>query len=255
MLPLGAYVVHRALNPPGATAEIPPENVAVTPDRINPADVGDAPKKNQKAVRVSLIGTLDVRVWKKNDTSRALFLHDPGALPLRAGDFMRIEAKMDRPAYLYLVYLDSAGVVSPLFPWKNYEWQARPAEEPRQELQLPEDPVKDFAPLADSPSGIEAIFLLARATPLTSEENLSLPQHFAGWPRARKGDVLRGMAWLTEQEPPRFSKTEDRGRLELAKAVESDDPVEHTRRLVRSLHALFGDVRAVCYSFQGTKDN
>src|SRR5205814_1505706 len=89
---------------------------------------------------------LGVRVWKKDRPDRGLGIDDAGALPLRAGDYLRIEAAVSRPAYLYVVYLDAEGVASGLFPWRKYAWNDRPEERKRSALNLPEDPVKDGAP-------------------------------------------------------------------------------------------------------------
>jgi hypothetical protein len=124
----------------------------------------------QQTALVPLTAELDVRVWKKADTSKGLLLGTAGALPLRAGDWMRVEAQSNRPAYLYVIYLDARGEASPLFPWRQYDWVNRPAEEKRTRLHLPEDPLKDAAPLEAGPSGIEAVLLLARDEPLGDAE-------------------------------------------------------------------------------------
>jgi tRNA A-37 threonylcarbamoyl transferase component Bud32 len=231
---------------------------------------------------------LDVRVWKRTDPLKGLALGTNGALPLRAGDWMRIEAETNRPAYLYVLYLDARGEASPLFPWRRYDWDDRPAEEKRRRLNLPEDPRKDATPLTAGPSGIEAVLVLAREEPLTAAEVarlrrlidrepewVFLPTSAAGSIGFLRGpatpgpllaasaltaertdpfgfDPLRGAVWLGEEE--RFGDVRDRlrARPDVARPVVVLDPIERMRRLVRGdLKEPGGDVRGVCYPFEG----
>jgi hypothetical protein len=162
---------------------------------------------------------------------------------------MRVEAEATRPAYLYVLYLDARGEAAPLFPWRKYDWEDRPPEQKRLRLHLPEDPVKDAAPLEAGPSGIEAVLLLARPEPLRAEEVTRLRVLFPKPPPARF-DPLRGAVWLGAEE--RFGNVRDRGRPELDKSGTVFDPVERARRLVRGeLKGLADDVRGVCYPFEG----
>ncbi|HEX5271682.1 MAG TPA: serine/threonine-protein kinase, partial [Gemmataceae bacterium] len=135
-----------------------------------PATGGDGLTVGPSPTVAALSARLDVRVWKKGDTSKGLDLGTPGALPLRAGDWMRVEVETNRPAYLYVVYLDAAGEGSPLFPWRKYDWNDSPPPEKVGRLRLPEDPLKDAAPLEPGPSGIEAVLLLARDEPMSAED-------------------------------------------------------------------------------------
>jgi hypothetical protein len=195
--------------------------------------------------------TLDVRVWKKQDTSKGRTLADDGALPLRAGDYMRIEATASRPAYLYLVYLDAKGEASPYYPWRKYSWNDRPAEQRRRQLNEPEDPQKDGSPLDPGPSGIEAVLLLGRDEPLSAEENERLKQLLEGKPQQGRFDPLRGAVWLGSGDE-RFGVAGDRGRPDRDQSGQVFDPVERVRRLVRrELPALAVAQRGVCYPFAG----
>jgi serine/threonine-protein kinase len=231
---------------------------------------------------------VDVRVWKKSNRLKGLALGANGALPLCAGDWMRIEAETNRPAYLYVLYLDARGEASPLFPWRRDNWDDRPAEEKRRRLNLPEDPMKDAAPLGPGPSGIEAVLVLGREEPLTAAEVarlrrliekepewVFLPTSAAGCIGLLRGpatpgpllaasaltaertdpfgfDPLRGAVWLGEDE--RFGDVRDqlRAKLCVERAVVVLDPIERMRRLVRGeLMELGGEVRGVCYPFEG----
>jgi hypothetical protein len=152
-----------------------------------------------------------------------------------------------------VIYLDARGEASPLFPWKNYNWDDRPAEQPLTRLRLPEDPLKDAAPLEAGPSGVEAVLLLARDQPLSAEEGGRLREVFRTKPPAAKFDPLRGAVWLGPEE--RFGNARDRGRPNLDQSGTILDPVERMRRLVRGeLKGLADDVRGVCYPFEGKRD-
>jgi hypothetical protein len=214
-----------------------------------PTAASSAPGGEPAPAAGPLAAKLDVRVWKKADTSKGLDLGTAGALPLRAGDWMRVEVESSRPAYLYLIYLDARGEASPLFPWRKYDWDDRPPPQKLTRRHLPEDPLK-VAPMSPGPSGIEAVLLLARDEPLSAEEVGRLRGVFETKAPAAKFDPLRGAVWLGAEE--RFGNAQDRGRPNLDQAGTVVDPVERMRRLVRDeLKGLGDDVRGVCYPFEG----
>jgi hypothetical protein len=64
-----------------------------------------------------LRGVLHLRVDDPNDPRRRnVRLDQPAALPIKAGDRFRIEARLNRPAYLYLFWVGSDGKVAPIYP-------------------------------------------------------------------------------------------------------------------------------------------
>jgi hypothetical protein len=190
-----------------------------------------------------LKGYLDVRVTEEGNPRReGLLLHQPGALPLRPGDVMDYEVKVNRPAYLYLVYLDSKGGATPLFPWKNYDWKQRPKEERRSQL-------FDKGPLAPSPAGIEALLLLVREEPLPGD--VDMPKLFAGLPQQQGLPDQRARAWFENGELVRHDP--DRGPpVLIGQGDPREDVVLQTQALLRDrLRPLFPYTRAVCFAFQG----
>ena len=121
-------------------------------------------------------GRIDLLVVKSKDgTRRRLRLQDPGAVPVRADDEIRIEARLDRPAYLYLFWLGSEGKIAPLYPWKDHDWSARPAEERKVTgVELPEIIDETFQ-IPPSFPGLETLVLLARDDlPLPREDEARL---------------------------------------------------------------------------------
>jgi serine/threonine protein kinase len=201
--------------------------------------------------------TLNVSVWKKADTTRALSLDDARALPLEPGDFVRVEADTTQPAYLYALYLDAAGEAAPMYPWQHYDWSARPTEAARSQLALPEDLTKDGMKLGAGPSGIETILVFARNEPLSASENERLIAALAKSPQQQKFDPLRGTAWL-RLEPSgtmagSFSSERDRGRPQEATAGQVEDAVQRIRRLLQNeLRSIATSAHAACYPFKGS---
>jgi hypothetical protein len=139
-----------------------------------------------------------------------------------------------------------------MYPWRNYDWDDRPAEQPVAALRRPENPLHDAAPLEAGPSGIESVVLLARPAPLSPEDHSALVQLFAAVPKRGRFDPLRGAVWLEAGGAERFGNDQDRGRPNLDAAGQVEDPVERMRRLLRGeLRSLREAGRAVCYPFQG----
>ena len=218
--------------------------------RDNQATVGKGSETAKPPIPGTLNAKLDLRVWKKDNPSRGLPIEDALALPLQAGDWMRVEAETNRPAFLYVIYVDAKGEASPLFPWRKYDWDDHPVEVKQSRLHLPEDPLKDASPLTPGPSGIESVLVLARDEPLSAAEIGRLRGLFAQPPAQGKFDPLRGAVWLGAEE--RFGNAQDRARPDQDQSGTVLDPVERMRRLVRGeLKGLAGDVRGVCYPFQG----
>jgi len=215
---------------------------------------GHPPLSNQSsATPPALKGVLDVLVWPKGQADRpGKRLYEQGALPLKPADCLRIEATLGRPAYLYLVWLDSSGVATPLWPWAKSDWRNRPADRdrPRQTLSIPAESATGH-PLDPGPSGIESLLLLVRETPLPAGEDLSL--RFAGQPKQAGLNPLqtRVAAWFENGEPVRDEP--ERVPINLNQTQAITDPLWRTRALLRDeLQPLFPYTRAVCFAFRGT---
>lgn len=115
--------------------------------------------------------SLDVIVWNVQGRNRLSVVDHHDALPLRTGDLIRIRTKLDRPMYLYVLWVGADGTVQPVYPWRDFDWSNRPTtESPRKELSIPNQPDEGL-PIEGSP-GIETIVLLARATPLPRNNDL-----------------------------------------------------------------------------------
>jgi serine/threonine protein kinase len=212
----------------------------------------------------ALKGSIDIVVYEsavpgsdRFEPSRArqrLHLHDRGALPLRPNDWIRIEAELNRPAYLYVVWIDTDDKVTPLWPWEGNDWARLPAEQaPRDRLTLP-DLVKGEAvmPLAGGPPGIESLLLLARETPLTAAENSEVMQILARLLSLRPMTRVETefATWLENGE--RVAHEPDRAPI-LSKARPSGDPEAQVRSVMKQLQSLFPYTRAICFGNQGSR--
>jgi serine/threonine protein kinase len=80
--------------------------------------------------RAALKGSIDVVVTEPGNPRRQLLrLHDPAARPLKMGDEVRVVADLNRPAYLYVLWIDTRGKALPVYPWREGEWGRRPEPE------------------------------------------------------------------------------------------------------------------------------
>jgi predicted Ser/Thr protein kinase len=121
----------------------------------------------------ALAGELTVRVWSKGEGGkRGLKIDDPGALPLLAGELVHLEAKLNQPAYPYLLWLDGQGHVSVLYPRQDRKFGGSPeTERARDEVHIPK--ALDDGLRMKGPGGLETALLLVRRTPLPAETDLT----------------------------------------------------------------------------------
>jgi hypothetical protein len=194
-----------------------------------------------------LRGTIDVLIYDPNNPRRQnVFLDDPGAMPFRPGDEFCVEARLNRPAYLYVLWIEAGGRVLPVYPWRPGHWEDRPAEErPAAKLRRPEA-LDRFYKAPERDQGMETLILLARETPLPRELDL----------RAELGELppsttreLNATAWFENGEVARNG----RGRMGLFDETRRDDPVLRTQQRIkeRLLGRHFDYALAVSFANQG----
>jgi hypothetical protein len=220
-------------------AVIAAATIAWSGSRIGP------PTSNDRLL--PLKGYIDVQIWDPNNPRRQnLHLNDAAALPLKADDQYCIEVELNRPAYLYVLWIDTDGQVHPVYPWQPGHWDQRPAvEQPASRLRRPAAP-DEFYEVPKGTPGMETLLLLARETALP--ETIDLRAELGPLPRQREQD-LRAAVWfengeVVHHEPPR------RGMRFDAKKI--DDPVLQTQQRIRTkLQPYFSYTRAVSFANQG----
>jgi hypothetical protein len=182
-----------------------------------------------------------------NPRRQRLQLQD--AVPLTARDWVRFEVRLNRPAFPYLIWIDTEGRATPLYPWEHYDWQKRPErEEPRERLSEPRDE-DGMTRLAAGPPGFETLLLLARDEPLMDAEHALLVDTL-GKPQVRRPlPDLAVAVWLENGE--RGTDHRDRGAPVANLAEPSADPELQVRGLMRRLRELCPYSRALCFGNQG----
>jgi hypothetical protein len=198
-----------------------------------------------------LRGVLHLRVDDPKDPHRRnLRLDRPRVLPLKAGDRFRIEARLNRPAYLYLFWVGSDGKVTPIYPWRPGHWDERPAQErKRDRLDLPAEADKAWEIPVGSP-GIETLLLLVREeSPLPRKDEVILASLLSG-ARVSTEILIKEAVWL---ENGREITIDLRDRAAPStKTRKSDDPVLAIRRLFSEKLQPLGDYyQAIVFSSQG----
>jgi serine/threonine protein kinase len=129
-------------------------------------------------------GGVDVRIERDGPDGKAKLyrLNEPGALPMRPQDKFAIEAEVDPPAFVYLLWVDPGADVTGVYPWSATadDWKGtRPKDEQKvSRVRLPET-AGNYYRAWDAKPGLATVVLLARATPLDASD-----ADVAGWFKA-----------------------------------------------------------------------
>lgn len=207
----------------------------------------------RKSALLPLGATLDVRVWGMQSPYRqGVKAVEPVALPLRNGDRVRVRVQLNQPAYIYVVWLDAAGTVAPVYPWTRGQWDQRPAQEkPRIDLALPGRQDRGWLVRVEK-DGLESLLLLARRSPLPQEVNLrdllADVGHSSLEKTAAAFEFHGGRPHLSREA----AKPSTQRPLDLGHAVRIPDPVlQMQRRTAEVLQPHFELIRAVSLPVQG----
>ena len=127
------------------------------------------PNPETPAAVAPLEGKLDIKrkrvTQPPDDDLFQLYSASPAAFWMQDGDLIQFRVELSRPAYIYLLLIDSKGGIVPVYPWKDFDWSRRPTQEsPRSALEWP-DKDGGFKFVGDVP-GVETAVLLAREDPL-----------------------------------------------------------------------------------------
>ncbi|MFL5343037.1 MAG: protein kinase domain-containing protein [Gemmataceae bacterium] len=188
---------------------------------------------------------IDVRATKDGPARR---INRPENVPVKPGEWIRIEMKLNRAAYIYVIWLDTEGHATPLYPWEDERWDRRQAEKPQQFLSLPEQ-AGALAPIGGGPAGVESLLMLVRDTPLPADADLKAV--FTKLPAQKRADVQTSALFENGELVP---KEVSRGALKLGEAAQGQDPILVTQSLLRTrLKELFPYTRAVCFGNTGDR--
>jgi hypothetical protein len=199
-------------------------------------------------VPVALVGEMTLRVWSpEKDGKRGwkIGVETPQSLPVRQGEMIHIEAKLNQPACVYLLWLDGQGKITPLYPWIDQDFAKLPAEV-QAVSELHDPPQRDKGWPVVGPSGLETILMLARRTPLPPD--IDLAAEIGTLPPAPLRDpheiAVRGFD--IGQPTDAIDQGSNRGPAKKARQI--DEPL---LRLVEKLRPHFDFTRAVRFAYQG----
>jgi serine/threonine protein kinase len=211
-----------------------------------------APPDNPSAAPLApLKGYLDAQMTRPGDNLRqSVALNDPAARPLRPGDEIRVRAELNRPAYVYVVWIDSDGVVLPMYPWIEQDWKRRVPEAKAATFKLPQ--VKGgwgAWEMGPGKRGLETMVLLCRDDLLPEDVDLKgLLGKFG--PQPLGGQELTVVAWFENGDTVRDEPL----RAPLAKPVEGGNPLERLNREVhRRVKEHFSYTRSITYGNEGDR--
>jgi hypothetical protein len=95
-----------------------------------------------------------------------------GAAVILPGDHIRLEARLNQPAYAYILWVDGQGNVSLLYPRADGKFGSRPSGgSARKTVDSPE--ALDEWHRMSGPGGLETALLLVRRKPLPAETDLT----------------------------------------------------------------------------------
>jgi serine/threonine protein kinase len=198
-------------------------------------------------VEKPLHGELLVRVWseERRGVKKGLLIEAPGALPVRNGEMVHLEARADQPAYLYLLWVTSGGTVQALYPWNPAEgFKSARSEKAVREVHTPPELNRGWE--VEGTEGLETAILLARPTPLPREVDLETE---IGSLRPALNVSPTEMAWL-ELTPGQSRATQTRALnrgLNVQKSKEIDEPI---LKLLEQLRPHFELMKAVRFAHQ-----
>jgi serine/threonine protein kinase len=210
-----------------------------------------------------LKGSVDVLVWKKTkEVDRVFRLRDDEVLPLTLEDRVAVEVELNRPAYLYVIWINTEGKAQPIYPWTSGEWDEGPAEEkPMDRLRRPSDRDNFWGLQQHSPGGGAVGVPIVLIKPRPGMETLLLLVREESWPA---GVDLRGLltglpkpamqnslaaVWFEDWEVVQGEPKREPNFFDVRRR---EDPVLQTQRLLRErLGRYCSYTRAVSFANQG----
>ena len=154
---------------------------------------------------------------------------------------------LNRPEYLYVLWIHPDGEVYPVYPWTPGHWEQRPEhEEPVAQFRRPEA-LDTYYDLPEGDPGMVTLVLLARQTPLPRD--VDLRAELGQLPPQKEQDI-GATVWFENGEEVR---NEPDHRAMHFDVTRRDDPVLQTQERIRSrlLGHYFSYARAVSFASQG----
>jgi serine/threonine protein kinase len=195
---------------------------------------------------VALTGELKVRVWTPGGKrKRGWSVEDPRSLPVLPGEQVHLEARFNQPVYAYLLWLDSQGQVTSLYPWSNHRFGPRPTVETKQEEVHSPTALDEGWPM-QGPGGMETAVMLVRRTRLPAD--IDLPALIGRLPPAPLRDPQDVIVRSFDPGQPITANHWQLDRGLGDKAEQIDDPL---LQLMERLKPHFEMIRVTRFAYQG----
>jgi serine/threonine protein kinase len=197
-----------------------------------------------------LSGDLSVRVWspRGHGPKHGWRVEDSESLPVMNGEEVQLQVRLNRAAYVYLLWVTSEGTVLPLYPWKVPKLGfASPLPDPTPAAVVHCPAQLNGGWTVKGVSGLETALLLARDTPLPRD--IALDREIGRLPAARRFN-LREVVWLeyAQGRPVVRRLDPDHRDLDLDQPQRIDDPILN---MMERLRPHFGLLKAVRFAHQG----
>lgn len=185
-----------------------------------------------------LIVTLNLLCWD----GPTLQLHpiDQTPLPLVLPGGVAVRIKLNRPAYLYVLWITSSRSVQPLYPWTNFNWLRTLDDQKVKSLELPTTTTPGqtaYYPLESRP-GVETVIILAADKPIPAAA-LKLLRDL---PRRSGIDYPQGMP-----EPGKLYRVQDPRQNNAGRpVVRLGLPREIDNQMAQFMERLLHQVGSVC---------
>jgi serine/threonine protein kinase len=200
----------------------------------------------------ALKGTLDAMMKRPGDRLRRdwLKLRDPASRPMRPGDKVRVMVELVRPAYVYVVWVDTEGQVTPMYPWVDGDWDQLGTQEKGQSFKLPRHEGGWGAwTMGKGSSGFETIVLLCRDEPLPPDADIKSLLGTFGRQSFSEQDE-KAVTWFKDGE----AVLDEPGRGPIAKPVEGGNALERVNHEIwRRAKQRFDFMRSVTYGNEGDR--
>jgi hypothetical protein len=122
---------------------------------------------------------LNVLAWSEDRGIR--WVTHAEALPVQPGESIRIHATLSRPAFAYLVWIDSQANVLPLFPGAEGRWEWCSTEiDSVSEISLPHQAKQGWVMEVDRP-GMETVLLLVAEKRLSKSQLEQVQRACSNW--------------------------------------------------------------------------
>jgi serine/threonine protein kinase len=216
----------------------------------DPPRYASAPRDSDKTDAKELTGELVVRVWTEDRSKRGLRIGrttDDGATPVHEDEQIQMEATLNQPAYVYLLWIDGKGDATPLYPWNDDKIEVESAATPpppvgkAKEVRNPGRVSKGWA--VDDTAGLDTILLLARREPWPPGRSLAALLGKA--PKAPLNDPHEVVARGWDKGRAVESAAWDRNRAPKKEAQQIDDQL---LQVVDRLKDEFELIRAVRFA-------